>query len=498
LAKARKVSPLSGLRKQREVVRHKRTKARDIIDIVEGRINLHLDPTWLPKEIVNGELVPELTEYLKPMVLSFRRAVKEKAGELVDRGATDKEAWDEVNELYQDFDRKLKDGLNAFLEDHGLGKSDRLDIPTGPVTREVARAIYNKREWVSDSQGRPVYQRKDGKNHLMLSFHHTPEMADLAKALWGHVKRLSPETVDVFLILLHRLACLRSGKDTASIRIEQIAEYRRIQHRDGSAGRLYADLLKDVKLLADLRLSIIWEVDGETLTYGTDLLPASLFYITGLEYRSKHGVREAFNVKAGEPMQRFLGSGGRGRLVGYCSRELLRLDPYHDALAKKIGVYWVLQAVVGATHGIFPSVRIGTVLDFCGETLNPKRPGDSVKQVIAAFQKVKDIGLIPEIPADLYPRERRRGYLDSWLNQKITIEVNPALCRLKGEEKPQLPSLKKGRSPEEDYGEAVKAVIYKQRDKDNVYIRSKKDVTIGALPIQEFRERYPNVEIELA
>jgi hypothetical protein len=48
--------------------------------------------------------------------------------------------------------------------------------------------------------------------------------------------------------------------------------------------------------------------------------------------------------------------------VGYCSKSLLRLNPYKDKLAKKIGVYWTLQAVVGATHATFSTAKVATIL----------------------------------------------------------------------------------------------------------------------------------------
>lgn len=428
----------------RRGIRHQRTKAKDFIDIVEGGINLHLDPTWLPPEIVNGGLGPELTEYLRPLFLSLRRAIKEKAVELVTRAEsgesiTNEQAWDGLNEINQDYFPKFHDALETFLEERGIGgKSDRLAIITGPVVGQTVRAIYNPQEWIADSEGKPVYQYRGGRNHLSLCFHHPPELADTAAALWEHVSQLSPETVDVFLVLLNKLVQLRYSGDTACVRMDELAEYRGVKVRGGKAGNLYDDLLRDVKLIADLRLTMVWKVDGGTLSFGKDL-PEALIRIQDWEFKRGSRIRKAFTFQAGMPLEPFLGR-DRSPLVGYCSRRLLGLDPHRDSLAKKIGVYWTLQAVVGATHRTFQKVRVGTILDYCGKSLNPNRPGDAVKQVFAAFRKLENIGLIPGVPSTLAPKDRDRGYFDRWLEQMITIEVNPALCRLNRVEYRKLPA----------------------------------------------------------
>jgi hypothetical protein len=78
--------------------KRQRTKARDSIEITEGRISLYLDPAWLPPEVAKGGLIPELTEYLKPLFLSWRQAVRDKAKELIGRSSTDEQAWDELND----------------------------------------------------------------------------------------------------------------------------------------------------------------------------------------------------------------------------------------------------------------------------------------------------------------------------------------------------------------------------------------------------------------
>jgi hypothetical protein len=213
--------------------------------------------------------------------------------------------------------------------------------------------------------------------------------------------------------------------------MDEIAECRGRKTRDGSAGKLYNDLLRDIKLIANLRLTMVWETDKGKLTFGKDL-PEALLHITDWEYEKWGQIRKAFTFRAGEPLKSFLDK-DRGRLVGYCSRGLLKLDPYRDKLAKKIGVYWTLQAVAGAARASFAKAKIRTILDFCGESLNPKRPGAAVDQVIAAFKKLKGINLIPDIPLSLTPKDKSRGYFGRWLEQVVTVEVNPALCLLKGE-----------------------------------------------------------------
>jgi hypothetical protein len=498
--------------KSRGKKKHKRTEAKDCIDFdfEKDEIRLRLDSTWLSEKITGGELDYELIQHLRSVLFmwwgAFRvkgigLANRKEAGEVI----TDEQAWDELNEVNQEHFVEFDDALNEFLEGHDLGKSDRLDIPTGPVVRQVVQGLYNKHRWKPDSQGRPIYRRKEGKNHVTLKFDHTPDIADVAKALQNHVELLSPETVDVLLILLNRLARLPENKDAAYITMKDIAQGRGKIHRDGKVEKLHTDLLEDIKLIAALRITMVWKMGEHTLWFGKDL-PEELLHITDWEYEGRGQVRKAFTFRAGEPLKYFLEE-DKCRLIGYSSRELLKLNPRKNKLAKKIGVYWILQAVVGASHGTFPKVRIGTVLDFCGESLDRKHPGDSVERVRSAFKKLVKIGLIPRIPKGLAPRNRRRGYFDKWLNQTITIEVNPALCELRSERQHQIPApdgkeidirparwTEEGESPEEHYGEEA---VFEPRGK-KMYVWDKNGLLIQELPIQEFRENFPGAEIGLA
>lgn len=418
-----------------------RTMPQDDIKVDAKGIELWLDPRFLPKEITEGGLLPELTEHLSPSFKDFYRKLKRKAGEVkkrIGRGEeiTEAKAQAEIEEMCQEFHRNFERAVWSFLEERSLGgKSVKLAIPTDPVTRQVIRAIYNRQDWGPDNEGKPLYNYKETiDRHFTLTLYHPPAPRDVAIALWEYVKRLSTETVDVFLILLNRLACLRDPGESAFIKLEDMAKCRRIKHRGGKAKNLYDDLIEDIKIIASLRLTMIWKIGQETLAFGNDL-PDALLYITDWEYEGKGRNIKAFSIRAGEPLLFFLNR-DKGRLVGYCSTRLLELDPYHDALAKKIGVYAVLTAPCAAAYGKFTQVKIRTILDFCGETPNSNEPGKTVKRIIKAFEKLVAIGLIPALPPNLSPIRKGKGYLERWLEEVITIELPPCLCSLKSRNLP--------------------------------------------------------------
>jgi hypothetical protein len=415
---------MAGLFKLEKMKGIKRTIPCDEITIEGERFELNPDSAWLPAEANTDEVRSELTESLRPMLQGL--------GECSAKTENGTQAEiEEVQRLYNC-------AFNDFLEERGL-KVEKFAVPSDPVTWQVIRGLNRKQDWVQDEQGELTYTCRGNKGHLILSFNHSPQEEDIDIAIWEYVKHLSVETVDVFLILLNKIASIWGYKpgDRASITMEKIAQQRGVQHRGGSKKNLHDHLLRDIKLIADLRLTMVWKHLDETLTFGKDL-PEPLIHITDWEYEGRGRKLKAFRFRPGEPLGHFLFH-EKGRLVMYICKRLLDLDPYRDALAKKIGVYLSFLGVSAAGNRSQPTVKVETILNFCGEDPNYKRPKDTVEKVRAAFQKLADIALIPCVPEELEPQDKGRGYINRWLEQVLTIEINPHLLTIRGEDVPELP-----------------------------------------------------------
>jgi hypothetical protein len=59
----------------------------------------------------------------------------------------------------------------------------------------------------------------------------------------------------------------------------------------------------------------------------------------------------AFTMRPGEALSYFLGSEGGPRWIGYYSHALIRLDPYREALTKKLGAFWLTQGEMMCKYG---------------------------------------------------------------------------------------------------------------------------------------------------
>ena len=277
-----------------------------------------------------------------------------------------------------------------------------LPIPVNPVMYAALRAIYAgeaRERWRTDIYGRPYYsyRARDGKITI---FYELPAMGYLpwnkptreittfqrhfCGPRWGFiyagrlreaVRELSVETADVFLILMAKIARLPDPRrDTACIRLEEIAELRGVKVRRGSSQRLFEDFRREVLRLNNLRLTMAWPdyTTGKSIAFGGEL-PDRLLDIVDLEYRRDEKTLTAFRFRCGQALAHFLNPGGL-RWVGYYARALLRLSPYHDAFTKKLGTYWIMIGVTAGRKGMYPQASPRTILDFCGVDLNWRNP----------------------------------------------------------------------------------------------------------------------------
>jgi len=340
-------------------------------------------------------------------------------------------------------------------------KVSKVPIPVNPVMYAALRALYAGGpdcRWKSDSYGRPYYsyQARDGQINIFFDPPYPPNQGyfpwssrDMEKAAklqklylsprWQYiymgsiretVRNLSVETADIFLILMAEVARLPDPRrDTAIISMEDIAAYRSVRIRHGSATNLYREFKEEILRLTDLRLTMTWRdyKRGGTLTFGRER-PDRLLDVVDVEYRRDDTQWNSVNIRCGQALAGFLNPDGL-RWVGYYSRALLQLNPYHEGFTKKMGTYWIMIGVTAGKRGERPRATPSTIIDFCGERINWRNPGQTVDAFIKAHERLREIGIIDETPV-LEPPDRNKGYFKKWLQTPLSIKLSDNLWRI--------------------------------------------------------------------
>jgi DNA-binding XRE family transcriptional regulator len=334
----------------------------------------------------------------------------------------------------------------------GTGKKDQhVPIPTSPVIIAALRAIYAggpKNRWSSDSYGRPRYCYESHHGRIALFFPPIPDYRDkyhvsialyyiprLAFVYLGRqraaVKNLSVETADIFLILMTRIAKLRDpARDIASISLEEIADYRGVHVRHGNVRNLYQDFKEEVMRLSDMCITATWRdyIRGGTITFGKEN-PDRLLDIVDVEYKNRRDTWISFRYRCGQALSHFLSPGGL-RWIGYYNRSLLQLSPYHEAFTKKLGTYWTMVGIIAGKKGLMPRATPYTILDFCGEEINWRNPGQTVDSFIRAHDRLVDIGVLNDMSI-MDPLSRTKGYFKDWLDTPISVKLSESLWHIR-------------------------------------------------------------------
>jgi len=326
----------------------------------------------------------------------------------------------------------------------------RIALPVSPVIQAALRAIYaggGKCGWSSDMHGRPFYRYRtrlghitffcspppdfESRFHPSIAMYYTPRLGFVySGGLRQAVQNLSVETADIFLILMAKIAQLKDpGKDVAWVSLDEIARLRGVRVRHGSSRNLHEVFKREVLRLADLRLSMLWKdyKGGGEVAVGRDR-PDRLLDILDIEYRRDGEKWSAFRFRCGQALAHFLDPEGLYWL-GYYSRSLLRLSPYHEAFTKKLGTYWILVGTIAEKKGSLPRATPRTILDFCGESVNRKHPGHTVDAFIESHQRLLELGVIEDMPV-LEPLARYRGYFRDWLDATLTVKLSEKLWRM--------------------------------------------------------------------
>jgi DNA-binding transcriptional regulator YiaG len=351
-------------------------------------------------------------------------------------------------------------------------EDNKIPIPISPLIHSALRAIFAggpKRMWESDLYGRPFYKYKTkagqvifffapppdfgNRFHDSIALYYTPRLNFIySGTLRDAVHNLSVETADVFLILMSRIGELQDPKNgIAKITLDDIAQLRGVRVRHGSRQNLYEDFKQEVLRLADMCLTMTWRdyKTGGEVTFGKER-PDRLIDILDIEYKRGGEKWTSFRFRCGQALSHFLDPEGLF-WIGYYSKSLLHLSPYHDALTKKLGTYWIIVGTVAGKKGTLPSATPKTILNFCGEDINWRHPGQTVDAFIEAHQRLEDLGVIESIPV-LEPIARSRGYFNDWLNTALTVKLSEDLWQVADVKKRvKLPSRQKHRAQRRKY-----------------------------------------------
>lgn len=326
---------------------------------------------------------------------------------------------------------------------------EKLPFPVSPVIHSALRAIYAggpKSKWQADNYGRPFYpyETKAGsitfscepppdysrRFHPTIALYYTPRLGFIYSGRFRDtVRNLSVESADVFLMLMSYIARLEDPRTgIARITLEEMAAIRDVHIRHGRPQNLYADLKEEVMRLADLRLSMTWKdyQTGGAVTFGKER-PDRLLDILDVEYRRQDSAWTAFRFRCGQALSHFLNVEGLF-WIGYYSKSLLHLSPYHEAFTKKLGTYWTLIGTVAGKKGALPRATPRSILDFCGTSVNWRNPGHTVDAFFKAHERLMELGIIGE--DDLRePVNRTRGYMTEWLETPITVKLSEKLWK---------------------------------------------------------------------
>jgi DNA-binding transcriptional regulator YiaG len=324
---------------------------------------------------------------------------------------------------------------------------DRIPVPINPVIHAALKAIYAggpRGSWDADSYGRPLYRYETRGGHVLIfctsppdfgtrfhpsiSMYYTPRLGFIhSGALRKAVRELSMETADVFIILMSKLAELRDPRGgIARITLEEFADKRGVKVRHGSSRALYEDFRRQILLLSDFRVMMTWKsyrTAGE-ITFGRDR-PDRLLDILDIEYRKGEDVWSAFSFRCGQALSHFLDPEGLFWL-GYYRKVLLHLNPYHEAFTKKLGTYWIMVGTVSQRKGLLPRANPKTILDFCGEEINWRNPGQTVDNFVEGHNRLQELGILDNIP-HAEPNSRRKGYFREWLDSTLSVKLSDSL-----------------------------------------------------------------------
>lgn len=333
------------------------------------------------------------------------------------------------------------------LNKAGNNRPEALAIPINPLLQASLRSLYSGAcgLWGTGFYGAPRfnYEANDGRIQLFYEFptgirdieyvklYMNPRLARpgfvVAQRFRKKVASLSVETGDVLIILLAAIARLHDpARDIAWVSLQDIADQRGVNLRNGSKGKLLEDLRKHVSYIAELRLSMSWRdyKRGTTTVFGARQADC-LLDIVDVEQTRGSGRCTSFGVRSGQALAYFL-SRNSVRWIGYFPRAVLQLSPYHDGFTKKIGAYWTILGSIAGKRGKLPRATPRRILQFCGSLAKERHPGQTIDNFIKAHDRLLQIKALQDV-SQLEPCARTKGYFKTWLDTPISVQLAESL-----------------------------------------------------------------------
>jgi DNA-binding XRE family transcriptional regulator len=85
-----------------------------------------------------------------------------------------------------------------------------------------------------------------------------------------------------------------------------------------------------------------------------------------------------------------------------------------------------MVGTVSQRKGLLPRANPKTILDFCGEEINWRNPGQTVDAFVEGHNRLQELGVLDNIP-HMEPYSRRKGYFKEWLDSTLSIMLSDRL-----------------------------------------------------------------------
>jgi hypothetical protein len=186
----------------------------------------------------------------------------------------------------------------------------------------------------------------------------------------------------------------------------------------------------EILRIADLRLILIWRDSNRgEYRFGTEAAPDKLLDIVGIEYERGGKIWRAFSFRCGQALTFFLNREEIRWIASY-SKALIRFDPYHKWLEKRLGYYFIDRGIIAGKYGDPITVKVRGLLESCGIRLKTNNPLKTIKRINKGCKLLQEIGVCDIIPdlEELY--WKNKGKLQPWLEEVITVKLSDHIWRL--------------------------------------------------------------------
>lgn len=366
--------------------------------------------------------------------------------------------------------KKIAPVADAFENDEGT-------IPSNPLLTGALEAVWSgggdartlMRGWRENAARRPVFIYDEMKHGRITAYLNGTNRANASmldtEGAWSCIEQMSPFTGDVILAVLAQI-CDPSTQDRSKgpvrepvrITARAILDYKGMNQRGKEAKNLEIRIAKQMELLRHLYFDIQKlpgrnPKTGEWDSHGVTLEGDRLFDIVRVDeyqedlFGEKTNIGMSWFVRPGLWANHWLNTEGT-MWIGKLARRLLTYRHTNHAFTKKIGQRLTLLHNIRHKTKFQPLyLRISTILSSVGElpeasnrTKNwPRRTRDNFEQ---ALMRLQEDGIISSVEWEggYGPGEGRRtkGWVEKWLESKVTIQMTMKALTLEDDTTPAL------------------------------------------------------------